>query len=71
MCIVCGAYVEPGRKFHHEPCGVYKSDEINKAVTLCDRCHFERHNGMKAEDVRQKCVDYLQTLYGDDGAKKE
>lgn len=70
-CIVCGAYVPRGEKFHHEPCGVYKSDEAEKAVTLCSQCHFDRHHGTKAAEVRQKCVDYLRKLYGEAGAKRE
>nr|DAM11268.1 MAG TPA: GTPase [Caudoviricetes sp.] len=56
---------------HHEPCGVYKSDEITKAVTLCQRCHYIRHHTGDAANVRGKCVNYLRALYGDLGAKKE
>ena len=34
-CVWCGAPIEYGVKHHHEPCGIYKSDEIEKAVMLC------------------------------------
>lgn len=44
-CIICGKYVDPNEKFHHEPCGAMKSDEISKGVTLCYDCHAERHFG--------------------------
>lgn len=69
-CIVYGEYVEPGVKFHHEPCGVYKSDEISKAVLLCNRCHYARHH-TRAAEIREQCVAYLQRLYGSLGARKE
>lgn len=42
-CIICGRYVDPGEKFHHEPPGAEKSDEMGKGVTLCFDCHQERH----------------------------
>lgn len=35
QCVCCGAPVEYGVKFHHEPCGSYKSDEPEKLVMLC------------------------------------
>ena len=38
-CVWCGAPIEYGVKHHHEPCGIYKSDEIEKAVMLCPSCH--------------------------------
>lgn len=70
-CIVCGSYIDDREKMHHEPCGIYKSDEITKTVTLCERCHYERHHGAKSAEIRTKCVAYLQSLYGDAGARKE
>ena len=62
-CIICGEPVDPGEKFHHEPSGSgRKSDEITKGVTLCKKCHHERHFGKVLEFTR-KCVEYLRKLY--------
>ena len=63
-CVVCGRWVAVGFKFHHEPCGIDKSDEIEKGVVLCRECHFERHNGKNNQEIRKKIVDYLKGLYG-------
>ena len=63
-CVVCGRWVAIGFKFHHEPCGADKSDEIEKGVVLCRECHFERHNGKNSQEIRKKIVDYLKGLYG-------
>lgn len=63
-CIVCGCWVHPEVKFHHEPCGVSKSDEIEKGVVLCDECHFERHNGKKSREVKEIITEYLKKKYG-------
>jgi 5-methylcytosine-specific restriction endonuclease McrA len=70
-CVNCGAEIEYGLKFHHEPCGSYKSDEPEKLVMLCPECHYERHNTWRSEKIREKCVAYLQDLYGEKGAKRE
>ena len=64
-CIICGRYVDPGEKFHHEPCGALKSDEISKGVTLCYDCHQERHCGTGSRVVKEQIKEYLQGLYGD------
>lgn len=64
-CIICGRYVDPGEKFHHEPCGALKSDEISKGVTLCYDCHQERHCGAGSRVVKEQIKEYLQGLYGD------
>lgn len=64
-CIVCGQYVEEGIKFHHEPCNSSKSDEIEKGVTLCNSCHYERHHGKRLKEVKSICEQYLRALYGD------
>lgn len=69
-CIWCGAPIEYGVKHHHEPCGIYKSDEIEKAVMLCPTCHHKRHFKDAAEG-EAVCREYLQGLYGDKGAKRE
>ena len=62
-CVVCGAWVHPSVKFHHEPCGVNRSDEEQKGVVLCDACHFQRHNGKNSAEYRQKIREYLQKCY--------
>lgn len=61
-CIVCGKYVS--HKFHHEPCGQDKSDEMRGGVVLCDKCHYARHNTDKLKEIKIKCEDYLRSLYG-------
>lgn len=72
VCVCCGAWVPDGQKEHHEPCGVYKSDEIEKVVTLCYSCHQKRHNaGNESVAVRNACVSYLRGLYGEKGAVRE
>lgn len=63
-CVVCGKYVLPGEKFHHEPPGANKSDEIEKGVTLCFDCHAARHFGADCMAVRLKILEYLDLLYG-------
>ena len=63
-CIVCGAYVSPEHKFHHEPCGKDKSDEMSGGVVLCNECHYARHNTDKLKEIKTNCEDYLRSLYG-------
>ena len=63
-CVICGAWVDPGKKFHHEPCGADKSDEEEKGATLCDRCHFRRHNGPNSTEIRELIKEYLRKHYG-------
>ena len=62
-CIICGAYVHIGEKFHHEPPGIGKSDEIEKGVLLCYTCHQERHFGSMSREIKQRAVEYLERLY--------
>lgn len=70
-CIRCGRPIPYAEKHHHEPCGVYKSDEIEKVVMLCRDCHFKRHNdGKEGVAIRDACIDYLRELYGEKGAAK-
>ena len=69
MCVWCGAPIEYGVKHHHEPCGIYKSDEKEKAVMLCPACHHRRHFQDAAEG-ETVCREYLQSLYGEKGGKE-
>ena len=64
-CIVCGKYVDDSHKFHHEPCGIEKSDEMCGGVVLCNQCHYARHNTDKLKEIKIKCEDYLRSLYGE------
>lgn len=70
-CAICGKHVPYGVKYHHEPCGSYRSDEKEKVLLLCQECHYARHNLGNAEEVREAAVTYLQELYGDAGARRE
>ena len=63
-CIVCGKYVIPGEKFHHEPPGANKSDEISHGVLLCFGCHAARHFGPNSMEIRAKVIEYLKNIYG-------
>lgn len=61
-CIICGHYVQPGEKFHHEPPGAEKSDEIGKGVTLCFDCHRKRHFGADSQEIKTEIEEYLEAL---------
>ena len=63
-CIVCGIYVSPDHKFHHEPNGADKTDELSGGVVLCERCHYARHNTDQCKVIKRKCEEYLRSLYG-------
>ncbi len=62
-CVVCGAYVSDGEKWHHEPCGIGKEDVIEKGCLLCQQCHYERHNGKRSLEIKRKAEEYLKSLY--------
>lgn len=62
-CVVCGHFVSSEEKFHHEPCGTKKSDEVGKGVVLCMECHFERHFGKSCLEIKRKVLSYLRNLY--------
>lgn len=62
-CVVCGHFASSAEKFHHEPCGAKKSDEISKGVVLCMECHYERHHGKKCLEIKDKIINYLKNLY--------
>ena len=61
-CVVCGAWVEPGTKPHHEPQGAMKSDELDKMAILCLHCHYERYFGEHSQEIRQKVREYLERV---------
>lgn len=63
-CIICGAYVSPDHKFHHEPNSQGKTDEICGGVVLCDKCHRLRHDSGRLKEIKEKCESYLRDLYG-------
>lgn len=63
-CIICGAYVSPDHKFHHEK-KFLKNDVITEGVVLCDKCHYERHFGKNCNQIKQKCRIYLNQLYNE------
>jgi hypothetical protein len=63
LCIVCGTYVDEGEKFHHDPPGKDKEDIKEKGVTLCYKCHQERHFGKLCTVIKNKCREYLRNLY--------
>lgn len=65
-CIIpgCIRHVPLVEKFHHEPCGVYKEDVIEKGVLLC-YMHHQMRESKHSEDVKLKCEEYLRLLYPD------
>lgn len=62
-CVCCGRWVDPGEKFHHEPVGADKQDRIECGVTLCRKCHNERHFGKLLRMYRELIERYLRELY--------
>lgn len=65
-CVCCGAYVASDHKFHHEPCGINKSDEMDKGAVLCMQCHFLRHNsGEHTKRVRAAVLKHLERIKGE------
>lgn len=62
-CVICHKWVDPGEKFHHEPCGPNKQDRIECGVVLCQDCHNERHFGSNPNDYRDKIERYLGGQY--------
>lgn len=63
--ILCGRYVSPGEKFHHDPNGNGKSDEIHKGVVLCGDCHWKRHFTDQCMILKRRILKYLQDHYPD------
>ena len=65
-CVICGVYVYPGEKFHHEPGGSgRKIDDEQHGVTLCMKCHYQRHHGTESGSCREKIETYLARVYGE------
>ena len=62
-CCLCGRWVDPGEKWHHDPCGTAKQDRIECGVVLCRTCHHERHFGKNPNVYKDKVMDYLSRLY--------
>ena len=62
-CVLCRRWVDPGEKFHHEPCGPFKQDRVDCGVILCGNCHHERHFGQNPNDFRDRIERYLGGLY--------
>ena len=58
----CGKYVPIGEKWHHEPCGSYKEDVVEKGCLLCQEHHTMR-DSKKILVVKKACEDYLRGLY--------
>lgn len=63
-CIIkgCDRHVPLKEKFHHEPCGSYKEDVIEKGCCLC-YMHHQIRESKESNDIRQQCEDYLNGLY--------
>jgi hypothetical protein len=66
-CIVpgCDTHVPLDEKFHHDPCGSYKEDIIEKGCLLCYYHHQLRDSRKHAEKIKGHCHDYLSGLYPD------
>lgn len=63
-CIICGAEVDPGEKFHHYPQGADKQDKEECGVLLCyTECHQQAHHGPHSAEIKQQVKWYLQKLY--------
>jgi len=62
-CILCGAWVDPGEKFHHYPQGADKQDRIEGGVVLCRTCHDAAHFGEFIKMIKRQIEDYLRGLY--------
>ena len=64
-CVLCHKPVDDDEKWHHERSGI-KNDVEEEGVTLCYKCHYERHFGEKSDKIRERCRSYLIMLYGKD-----
>lgn len=62
-CVICGRWVSRQEKFHHEPAGALKSDEIDKGVVLCMDCHRQRHHTEGCNVIKAKVINYLKSIY--------
>ena len=66
-CVLCGAYVPEGTKFHHID---FKSqggsDEEKNGVMLCEtgaNCHGTKAHGPNAKAIREKLKKYINDYY--------
>lgn len=66
-CVLCGAPVPRGTKFHHI---LFKShggtDDEKNGVTLCQagrNCHTTRAHGPEAKEVRKTLEKYISDTY--------
>lgn len=63
-CVCCGRYVEEGVKSHHEPPKSQGGQDIEEnMVTLCNECHYKRHNTAEGRQIKDKCERLLRWLY--------
>jgi hypothetical protein len=49
-------------KWHHEPCGPYKEDVIEKGCLLC-YYHHQQREGNDSANIKEQCIEYLNTIY--------
>lgn len=61
-CVVCCRWVSRQEKFHHEPAGALKSDEIDKGAVLCMGCHHKRHHTEECNEIKIEVEDYLKSI---------
>lgn len=62
-CAICGQFVEAGVKAHHEPPRSKGGQDIpENMITLCYKCHGQRHFG-EVKKYEAMCKNYLHTLY--------
>ena len=67
-CIIkgCSNYVPITEKWHHEPCGTYKEDVIEKGCLLC-YYHHQQREGNDSTNIKEQCIEYLNNLYNKEG----
>lgn len=64
VCVICGYYVDPDEKFHHEPPKSQGGQDIEEnGVMLCYSCHNQRHGGKNSIEIKNQCEWYLKKMY--------